>query len=88
MGDDYLFHSIDPSLRVCADCFGDDRLKDFVAGHANATQCSFCGAKANDDIAAPLDEVIEHMRSCLARDYNDPDNAGMVYQSARPTTFG
>jgi len=71
-----------PPNRVCADCFGDDGLQGFVRGHADATQCSFCGATASDDIAAPLGEVIEHIRSCLARDYNDPDNAGMVYESA------
>jgi hypothetical protein len=82
MGDDYRYPSVDPDLRVCADCFGDDGLKDFVRGHADATQCSFCGATASDDIAAPLGEVIDHMLSCLARDYNDPDNAGMVYESA------
>lgn len=82
MGDDYRYPSVDPDLRVCADCFGDDGLKDFVRGHADATQCSFCGATASDDIAAPLGEVIDHMLSCLARDYDDPDNAGMVYESA------
>ena len=30
MGDDYSYPSVDPDLRVCADCFGDDGLKDFV----------------------------------------------------------
>lgn len=82
MGDDYRYPSVDPDLRVCADCFGDDGLKDFVQGHADATQCSFCGATASEDIAAPLGDVIDHILSCLARDYNDPDNAGMVYESA------
>jgi hypothetical protein len=82
MGDDSRHPHVDPDLRVCADCFGDDGLKDFVRGHADATQCSFCGATASDDIAAPLSEVIDHMLTCLARDYNDPDNAGMVYESA------
>jgi hypothetical protein len=63
-------------------------LKDFVRGHADATQCSFCGATASEDIAAPLGEVIRHMLSCLARDYNDPDNAGMVYESAEGGYLG
>jgi HEPN/RES N-terminal domain 1/RES domain len=72
----------DPDLCVCADCVGDQGLKDFVAAHANTAECSFCGAKSKDDIAAPLDELVEHMLSCLARDYDDPDNAGMVYESA------
>jgi HEPN/RES N-terminal domain 1 len=76
------YPSVDPDFRVCADCFGDDGLKDFVRGHADATQCSFCGAAAREDIAAPLGEVIDHMLLCLARDYNNPDDAGMVYESA------
>jgi hypothetical protein len=76
------YSSVDPDFRVCADCFGDDGLKDFVRGHADATQCSFCGAAAREDIAAPLGEVIDHMLLCLARDYNNPDDAGMVYESA------
>src|ERR1700758_1805403 len=66
------YSSVDPDFRVCADCFGDDGLKDFVRGHADATQCSFCGAAAREDIAAPLGEVIDHMLLCLARDYNNP----------------
>jgi hypothetical protein len=82
MGDDYHNPSVEADPRVCADCFGDDGLKDFVRGHADARQCSFCGATGSDDIAAPLGEVIDHMLACLARDYNDPDNAGMVYESA------
>lgn len=82
MGDDYRYRSVDPDLRVCADCFGDDGLKDFVRSQADAKQCSFCGATASDDIAAPLGEVVDHILSCLARDYDDPDNAGMVYESA------
>jgi hypothetical protein len=31
---------------------------------------------------APLDEVVEHMRSCFGEDYDNPDDAGMVYESA------
>jgi hypothetical protein len=82
MGDECDFPSLDPDLRVCAHCFGDDGLKDFVRGHADATQCSFCGATASDKIAAPLGEVIDHMLLCLGRDYQDADKAGMVYITA------
>jgi hypothetical protein len=81
MRDEYGIPSVDPDLRVCAECFDDEGLRKFVTAHANATACSFCGATAKADIAAPLDDVVEHMRSCLARDYNDPDNAGMAYES-------
>jgi hypothetical protein len=88
MRDEYGYPSVDPELRVCAKCFADQGLKDFVAAHANATKCSFCGAKGKVDIAAPLDRVVEHMLSCLSRDYDDPDNAGMVYESAEGGYLG
>jgi hypothetical protein len=73
---------LDPDLRVCAACFGDDGLKNYVAAHADSRGCSFCGATSDHDIAAPLDALVGHMQTCLAQEYNDPDNAGMVYESA------
>jgi hypothetical protein len=82
MRDEYGYSSVDADLRVCADCFGDEGLKEFVRAHANAKECSFCGAKGKKDIAAPLEIVVEHMLSCLARDYDNPDDAGMVYETA------
>jgi hypothetical protein len=80
--DEYGFPSVDPDLCVCADCFEDEGLKAFIKAHADATECSFCGAASDDDIAAHLEEVVDHIRSCLGDDYDNPDNAGMVYDSA------
>jgi hypothetical protein len=82
MRDEYGFPSVGPELRVCAACFEDDGLKNYVDAHADSRECSFCGATSDDAIAASLDEVVDHMRTCLAQDYDDPDNAGMVYESA------
>jgi hypothetical protein len=79
--DEYGYPS-DPDSDVCADCFEDEGLKNYVNAHANSRKCSFCGAKSKRDIAAPLHELVEHMRSCLAQDYDNPDDAGMVYESA------
>lgn len=81
MLDDYGFPLVDPELRVCAACFNDEGLKNFVNAHADSTECSFCGATSDHEIAAPLDELVDHMRSCLERDYSDPDSAGMVYET-------
>lgn len=81
MLDEYGFPLVDPNMRVCATCFNDEGLKNFVNARADSTKCSFCGATADHDIAAPLDDLVDHMRSCLARDYNDPDHAGMVYET-------
>lgn len=79
---EYDYPAIDPELRVCEDCLGDEGLKAYVRGHADAKECSFCGAISKEEIAAPLDQLVDHMCVCLAVHYDDPDNAGMVYESA------
>lgn len=66
---------------VCGECFNDDGLKDFCLAHAEETECDFCGAKSADPIAAPLEEVIGHIRRCLYEHYDDPANAGLPYES-------
>ncbi len=76
------YPSVDPELRVCADCLGDEDLKVYVRGHADAKECSFCGATSEEEIAAPLTVLVDHMQVCLGDHYDDPDNAGMVYESA------
>ncbi len=81
MFDDYGFPTVDPDLRVCAGCFADEGLKAYVKAHADSQECSFCGGTSDDVIAAPLDQMVEHMQGCLSRDYSDPDNAGMVYET-------
>jgi len=39
---------------VCADCFGDQGIKGFIESYAKSNECSFCGAAADDAIAAPF----------------------------------
>jgi len=67
---------------VCAECFGDEGLQSFVAGHAEETECDFCGAVGDEPIAAPIDDVIEHISSCIGGHYDDPANAGLPYETA------
>ena len=70
-GDDY----------VCEKCFNDQGLKDFIVRNAESEECSFCGATAEEPIAAPLDEVINHIATCIAQYYDDPANT-LPYESA------
>ncbi|MGH6871087.1 MAG: HEPN-associated N-terminal domain-containing protein [Rhizomicrobium sp.] len=81
MGDEFPLRHIDRDLRVCSSCFYDDGLKAFVDGLADSNECSFCGTVSDQDIAAPLDEVVEHIRTSLERYFDNPDNAGMSYES-------
>lgn len=65
----------------CAECFGDQGMKDFCIFHATKMVCDFCGAKGSEPIAAPLDELIEHINATIHRYYDDPANAGLPYES-------
>jgi hypothetical protein len=56
-------------------------LQDFCWAHAISDNCDFCGAEDSEPIAAPLDEVIEHINSTLHRYYDNPDNT-LPWESA------
>ena len=66
---------------VCADCFDDDGLKNFVEATAVKKACTFCDVRADDPIAAPFLQAIEHMSDCLAREYDIAENC-LPYQGA------
>jgi hypothetical protein len=66
---------------VCAKCFDDEGLKQFIESRAKSEECDFCGATANEPIAAPLDEVIEHIAHCIGAYFDDPANT-LPYESA------
>jgi hypothetical protein len=67
---------------VCAKCFSDEALQDFVSGIATSKKCDFCGRTSGNKIAAPFEEVSERIAECIARYYDDPGKAGMSYVSA------
>ena len=67
---------------ICGECFSDEGLQEFCAHHAESNGCDFCGVAADEPIAARLDEVIDHIRSCVYAIYDDPANAGLPYESA------
>jgi hypothetical protein len=67
---------------VCGECFSDEGLQNFCTSYAERNECDFCGAKSSEPIAAPLDDVIDHIRSCVHEHYDDPANAGLPYESA------
>ncbi len=48
---------------------------------AESKECSFCGATADEPIAAPFDDVVEHIAGCIGRHYTDPANT-LPYESA------
>ena len=56
--------------RVCADCFGDKPLKECVIQNVDSVSCSFCGRHSSSSIAAPLPPIVDHILSCVKRDYD------------------
>lgn len=57
---------------VCGDCLADEDLAKVVAANADSTECDFCDATQDRPFAAPLDIVIDHIDSCIGRDFVDP----------------
>ena len=52
---------------VCAACFGDDDLAQYIRDVHGKRGCHFCGRI--DAPTAPLEEVASHMRGCLSEFY-------------------
>ena len=59
---------------VCAGCFSDEGLSEFIEGKAFHKTCTFCGAEADEPIAAPLVEVLLYITECFADVYDTADN--------------
>jgi hypothetical protein len=71
----------DGDLVVCADCFKDEGIKGFIEENPTDEECSFCGATADEPIAAPIREVAEFIEEGIRRAYGNPDECGMSWDS-------
>ena len=50
---------------VCAKCFSDEALREFISGIATSKKCDFCGRTSSKKIAAPFEAVSERSLSAL-----------------------
>jgi HEPN/RES N-terminal domain 1 len=71
---DLAMRTDDPDQYVCSACVADPALKYLIESTAEEEECSFCGATSNQAIAAPIEELISHIQSCLYEEYDDPVN--------------
>ena len=55
---------------VCADCFADPELIDFVRANAVENACSFCGNDGDAAVAARVEDVSEYFLRCISREYD------------------
>jgi len=63
-----------PDKYVCAECFSDYAIKEFIEQNAFSEKCSYCSNKSDEPIAAPLEEVIEFIREGLETEWDNPVN--------------
>ena len=55
---------------VCADCFDDEYIAEFIQSSVDSPECDFCGRKNRvSDIAAPLDGVVDFILVAVNREY-------------------
>jgi len=59
---------------VCAECFSDYAIKEFIEQNVFDEKCSYCSNKSDEPIAAPLEEVIEFIREGLETEWDNPVN--------------
>jgi len=69
------------SKYVCGRCFGNEGLVEFCRDHAEKRKCDFCSVRYRHPAAAPLDDVLDHVRSCVFQHFDNPDNAGLSFDS-------
>lgn len=67
---------------VCGRCFGDVGMVAFCNNYAERKRCDFCGRRTREPSAAPLRDVLNHVRECIYRHYDDPANAGLGFEFA------
>src|SRR5262245_33941724 len=61
-----------PSRMVCAKCFEDYAIQDFIRATASATKCSYCRRRSKKPIAVRMNEVLELIGASLGYEYADP----------------
>lgn len=59
---------------VCAECFDDDGLSEFISDEAESLECDFCGASSEERIAAAVDAVASYIHQCIETEYDKAAN--------------
>ncbi|WP_221033242.1 HEPN-associated N-terminal domain-containing protein [Actomonas aquatica] len=59
---------------VCAKCFSDYAISDFVESHPVKCSCDYCGKISDEPLAAEMDEVLSFIAGGINREYDIPEN--------------
>ena len=66
---------------VCEDCFEEAGIKSFIRDNATEANCDFCGRSSSHPIATDLKEVLDHIVDCMSLEWDNPNDAGVPYES-------
>lgn len=72
---------------VCKECFSDEGIRAFIEDSREFSSCDFCGAESDDDIATPLESVLDFIKESIEREYDDAAN-WLPYESAEGGYLG
>ena len=59
---------------VCASCIEEYALKEFIETNAVELYCSFCNESYDKDYSVPIDNLLDYIRGCISREYDDAAN--------------
>lgn len=59
---------------VCAECFSDYAIKDFIESSKTELKCAYCSRTSKEPIAADMDEVLSFISHGFRREYDIPEN--------------
>jgi hypothetical protein len=64
---------------VCAECVIDDALAEFVQSHFESNRCDYCGATAEEPIAAPFNVVMSRIFEAISTKYADAQDVDLPW---------
>ena len=58
---------------VCANCFLNEGIKEFINDNGNNNTCNYCKTKTTKTITLDLEEVANHIYECISREWYHGD---------------
>ncbi len=66
---------------ICANCFEDYAIRDFIYVNAEKERCDYCRTVASKPIAAPIDKVGGFIVERIETEWGDPNDEGVPWDS-------
>lgn len=71
-------YSLVDDTYVCAGCYEEQGVKEFIKQNSAPGKCTYCRKKKK---VCPLNDVIEHIAVCIRLEWGDPNNEGLPWES-------